>query len=391
MPNAAASRLVLEPFSEDAVTKAARDALHQIGGHASCAIVFCSSDYRADLEDFVELVQLHAHAPLVVGCSSSGLLGTSVEAEKGSGFSLLLLNLPETRIQTVTFDAEQVESLETPEAWHEFTGCKEGEAGGWIVLADPYSLPVEQWLERWNAAFPNLTTVGGLASGGSSGDDVFVFRDGHLQEGAVALGLFGGVRLHPVISQGCRPIGEPFTITGAEENLVTSLGSRPAFERLVETINELPAKEQVIASHGNLFAGLAMSEYVHDFKTGDFLVRNLIGADEDSGAIALGGHPRVGQTLQFQLRDRDSATEELHRLLAQRKKAGLNPFASLAFSCTGRGKGLFEEKHHDAGALTEYLGEHPSAGFFCNGEIGPVGGRTFVHGYTASIALLADA
>ena len=241
MPNAAASRLVLEPFSEKAVTTASREALQEIGGHVTCALVFCSADYRADLADFVELIQFHAHAPLVVGCSGSGLLGTEYEAEGGSGFSLLLLHLPETRVQAISFDAARLESLASPAAWHEFTGSPASEPGGWIVLADPFSLPVEQWLERWNAAYPNLTSVGGLASGGRTGDDVFVFRDGHLQEGAVALGLFGGVRLHPVISQGCRPIGEPFTITGADDNLVTSLGSRPAFERLVETV-ECPAR-----------------------------------------------------------------------------------------------------------------------------------------------------
>lgn len=391
MPNAAASRLILEPFSEQAVTTASREALQEIGGHVTCALVFCSADYRADLADFVELIQLHAHAPLVVGCSASGLLGTEHEAEGARGFSLLLLHLPETRVQVISFDAARLESLASPAAWHEFTGSPASEPGGWIVLADPFSLPVEQWLERWNAAYPNLPSLGGLASGGRTGDDVFVFRDGHLQEGAVALGLFGGVRLHPVISQGCRPIGEPFTITGADDNLVTSLGSRPAFERLVETVNALPAQEQMIAARGNLFAGLAMSEYIEEFKTGDFLIRNLFGADEATGALALGAHPRIGQTLQFQLRDRTSATEELHRLLADRKQEGITPFASLVFSCTGRGKGLFGRSYHDAGAIAEHFGPRPSAGFFGNGEIGPVGGRTFIHGYTASIALLANA
>ena len=140
---------------------------------------------------------------------------------------------------------------------------------------------------------------------------------------------------------------------------------------------------------GNLFAGLAMSEYIDEFKTGDFLVRNLIGADPEHGVVAIGAFPRVGQTLQFQLRDRASADEELRQLTAQ-AAARVRPFASLVFACNGRGRHLFGEPSHDARLLAERFGAQPSAGFFCNGEIGPVGGKNFVHGYTASIALFAS-
>jgi small ligand-binding sensory domain FIST len=220
---------------------------------------------------------------------------------------------------------------------------------------------------------------------------MFLFRDRGLVEATVAIGLRGGVRLETVVSQGCRPIGDALPITGADRNIITTLGSRPAYERLVEAIEGLSPLEKGLAAEGNLFAGLAMSEYVDEFKTGDFLVRNILAADPESGALALGASPRVGQTLEFQLRDRDSAHGELHRLLRAKQRSRMKPFASLVFSCTGRGRFLFGEPHHDACALTEYLGTHPSAGFFCNGEIGPVGKRNFVHGYTASIGLLMDA
>ena len=218
---------------------------------------------------------------------------------------------------------------------------------------------------------------------------MFVYQDHRLVESAVALGFEGGLKVQTIVSQGCRPVGEPFTITGADENIVVALGSRPAYERLSETFEALPPNDKAHAA-GNLFAGLATSEYVDEFKTGDFLVRNLIGADPQSGALAIGAQPRVGQTLQFQLRDRRSANEDLQRRLLEKSRAGEKPFAALIFSCNGRGTSLFGVAHHDASAVREHLGPIPAAGFFCNGEIGPVGGRNYVHGYTASIALLVD-
>lgn len=391
MPNAAASRLILKPFSEEVVVEAAKATLQEIGGHVSCAFVFTSADYRPYMPEFLELVQLHGHVPLIAGCSGSGIIGTGEEAEGSTGFSLLFLHLPDTKLHTATFDATQGESLEGGEALREAIGVDPNDVDAWITFTNPLSNPSEPWLNDWNAAYPGKPTIGGLASGGKRGDDVFLFRDRTLVESAVAIGFRGGVRLHSLVSQGCRPIGEPLTVTGADRNIITSLGSRPAYERLVETIEALSPLERGIAAEGNLFAGLAMSEYVEEYKTGDFLVRNILAADPDSGALALGAFPRVGQTLEFQLRDRHSAHEELHRLLHVKALEGVRPFASLLFSCTGRGTHLFGTLHHDAGALIEYFGLHPSAGFFCNGEIGPVGGRTFVHGYTASLALFADA
>ncbi len=259
----------------------------------------------------------------------------------------------------------------------------------WIVLGDPASLGIEEWLRDWNAAHPGVPCHGGLASS-ARGEEFFVFQDHQFVHAAVALGFRGGVRVESVVSQGCRPIGEPLTITGVEQNVIHSLGARRAYDRLNETVAALSSADQLRA-RGNIFAGLAMSEYVDEFKTGNFLVRNLLGADPQSGALALGALPRVGQTLQFQLRDRRSANEDLQRLLLEKTRHGVKPFASLVFSCAGRGKGLFGVAHHDANALSEHFGPLPSAGFFCNGEIGPVGGSNFVHGYTASIALLVNA
>jgi small ligand-binding sensory domain FIST len=234
-----------------------------------------------------------------------------------------------------------------------------------------------------------VPSLGGLGSGGERGDEIFLVHNRSAASGAVALGLRGGVELQTLVSQGCRPIGEPLPITGVQRNFITSLGSRPAYEVLAETIEKLPTSVRARAA-GNLFVGLAMSEYIDEFKTGDFLVRNLLGADPEHNAVAIGAYPRVGQTLQFQLRDAESADEELRHLAIERAAKGSRPFASLAFACNGRGRGLFGRPHHDAALLAAQLGSHPSAGFFCNGEIGPVGDQNFVHGYTASVALFTS-
>lgn len=386
MINRATSRLVLGSFSEPQVTEIARDALAEIGGRVSCGFAFVSADYEPYLRDLLELVQVHAHVPILVGCSGSGLIASAHEEESARGFSLVLMHLPNTRIHTARLPAVGDGDEVTPQRMLELAGPGAEDCGGWIFLGNPYSLAVEPWLDVWNGVFPGVPTVGGLASGGLRGDSAIVFHEREVIEGGVVMGFAGGVNLRTLVSQGCRPIGEPFTITGAEGHLVTSLGSRPAFDVLDKTYGSLPPEDKALAQ-GNLFVGLAMSEYIEEYKTGDFLIRNLIGGDPQAGVLAVGALPRVGQTLQFQLRDRMSADADLRQMLTNIPMRGSHPFASLVFSCTGRGRHLFGERHHDARVIHETLGTHPSAGFFCNGEIGPVAGRNFIHGYSVSVAL----
>jgi small ligand-binding sensory domain FIST len=379
MSNAAASRLCLGAYSEPAVIEAARGALAEIGGRVSCAFAFVSADYGEQLSDFLELVQLHGHVPHLVGCSGSGIIGTDEEAEGASGFSLLFLHLPGTEIRPFHFSPGDGRTVPAPA----------GAVDAWITLANPFGVVAEEWIENWNEEFSGVPCLGGLGSGGAQGDDVFCFYNRDAVEGGVALGFRGGVRIETIVSQGCRPIGEPLTITRSERNFVLGLGSRPAYEVLVEIVEKLPVSLRERAA-GNLFAGLAVSEYIDDFKTGDFLVRNLLGADPEHGAVAIGAIPRVGQTLQFQLRDAASADEELTHLAGAAAQR-VRPFASLVFACNGRGRHLFGKPSHDARALSRSFGPTPSAGFFCNGEIGPVGRSNFVHGYTASVALFCEA
>jgi small ligand-binding sensory domain FIST len=207
--------------------------------------------------------------------------------------------------------------------------------------------------------------------------------------GAVALGLGGVYGARTVVSQGCTPIGEPWTITSAHDHIIETIARQPAYQVLADTVRGLPPdlRRRV---RGNLLVGLAMDEYREELHRGDFLIRTLVGADPDRGTLAVGATPRPGQTLQFQLRDRTAADEDLRALLdaAATSFGGTAPVAALLCSCNGRGIGLFGTPDHDARAVADRLGPIPLSGFFCNGEFGPVGSRNFLHGFTASLALL---
>lgn len=389
--NRAASRVEIGRFEEARVIDAAKACRAELGGEVTLGFVFVTVDFAPQLAEFLDLIRVYGRVPLLVGCSGGGLVGTAFEEEEEPGFSLLLLSLPKTRVTVFEFTQAQVEESTGPAYWHMETGLTEPDA--WIAFAHPARLAVDRWLRQWDGAYGRIPTLGGLASGADAVEDIFLLRDGRMLEhvDGVAIALEGGVRVVPIVSQGCRPIGEPLTITGVRQNLVLSLASRPAFEVLDAVYNSLDRRDQQRAKD-NLFAGLAFSEYLEEFKRGDFLIRNILGADRATGAVAIGALPRIGQTLQYQLRDRDTADEDLRELCQRAYEVEFTrPFASLLFSCSGRGRGLFRIPHHDAGVLAEVFGPKPSAGFFCNGEIGPVAQRTFLHGYTASVAMFCDA
>ena len=389
MDHCAGSRLVLGPFQETPVAAAAEEALADCGGQPSCGFVFLSPDWLPQIHEVLDLVRLHGRVPLLLGSVGGGLIGVSREAEGASGMSLLLIRLAESKLTPVCISNEQIEESTGPAYWQMEAGLNPDDVKSWIVLANPFAPGLENWLAEWNVAFPEAATIGGLASGISGNGESALILDGELIDAAVlALAVKGG-KIRTLVSQGCKPVGEPFTITQAEQNLVYALGSRPAYQVLSETFTALSDEEKERA-RGNLFAGLAASEYVADLKRGDFLVRNLLGADPQSGAVAIGARARTGQTLQYQMRDRITAHADLVELATHQLNEAGQPFASLVFSCNGRGHRFFGTRDHDAATLAEIFGPVPSAGFFCNGEIGPVGRASYLHGYTASVALLCS-
>jgi small ligand-binding sensory domain FIST len=382
----AAARVFVGKYSEKAVIEVADALLRDIGTNASLGVIFLTQEWRPHLEDTLELIRLRGHVPQLVGCSGWGVIGSRREIEHEPGFSLILFSLPAESFSVLQISEAQMEESTGADYWCGATGLSAKDVTSWIVLANPYFGGTEGWLDEWGAAYPRIPILGGLAS--SSNSEIFLLKDGEVTTAPIlAIAMKGGLFLRSLVSQGCRPIGDPSPITKAEQNLILEIGNLPAYQALEAAFLSIPA-EQRVSVRNNLFLGLAVSEYIEDFKQGDFLIRNILGADPQLGALAVGAHPRVGQTVQFQLRDSKSAREDLI-LASENVKPGLSgPIGILLFSCAGRGKGLFGRSDHDAETLANILGDIPLAGFFCNGEIGPVGGKAFLHGYTASAAVL---
>ncbi len=387
MPNQSVSASHEGPYEEAAVRAVAEQIRLGLSGPATVAFAFVTSDYLPHLDDFVDTIRVDGHVLELVGCTGSGLTSNATEREGGSGFSILALHVENTDVTVHELSNSLVESADGAEFWRR----KFPAVTSWIALTNPFGFGVDDWLNEWNAAFPGVPTVGGLASGGREAESIAVFHNDRVIDGGVLVGLNGALRLMPAVSQGCKPIGEPLPVTKAEDNIIFSLGSRPAYQALESAFQSLSETERSHAQ-GNLFAGIASTEYVENFRPGHFLIRNIIGADPDSGAVVIAGIPRVGQTVQYQLRDKQAAHTDLRRVLRHTSTGNASPVVgSLLFCCTGRGSGFFGKNGHDAGMVADVFGKHASAGFFCNGEIGPVAGRNCVHGYTASCAIFVEA
>lgn len=360
--------------------------------NVALGLVFMTPRLFERAEEVLELLRLHGQVPRLVGCSSTSLIAGNQELEEDAGLVLGLYSLPGAQLHAVHVTQAQLEQVQSPSAWHRLTGLPAHQPRGWLGFADPYRFDCERWLESWSQAYPGLPVVGGLALGSGPNHHVQLYLDGQVfDEGAVVLALGGEVALESVLAQGCTPIGDSWTITQVERNLILSIANRPAYEVLVETYHRLPAREQQ-KTRGNLVVGLAANEYQEEFRRGDFLVRNLIGADLQTGILAVGALPRVGQTLQFHRRDPEASTQDMITLLKQARQrlAGRTIYGGCLCSCAGRGRHLFGESHHDARQVQQHLGPMGLAGCFCNGEIGPVGRKNFVHGYTASLALFVS-
>jgi len=354
----------------------------------SLGLVFVTPRFFPQAAAVLELLRLNARIPLLIGCSSGALIAGGTEIEENAGFVLALYYLPGAKLDAFYFNQERIEQADETSNWPEQTGVARERTNGWLVFADPFHIDAEGWMRSWNAAYAPVPVLGGLSSGGGE-QRTQVYLNGEVyEEGGVALSVGGDVKLRGVISQGCIPIGDTWTLTKVEQNLIHEIGNRNAYEVLVETVNGLSPEEQRKA-RGNLFIGLVVNEYAEEFHRGDFLVRNLLGGDPNSGVLAVGALPRAGQTIQFQRRDASAANEDMNELLGRAKSdlAGTLVFGACLCSCNGRGSSLFGKPDHDAATVQRELGPLGLAGFFCNGEIGPVGQKSFLHGFTASLAL----
>lgn len=380
-----------EPNGAKAGRAVARGAGAGLGHHAADLVfVFFSSHYADHVDELIQAVRRELDARLLLGCTGEGVIAGSEEIEESPAVTLWAARLPGVRLTPLRLSVAQDEDRFTVTGWPEGLGTG-SERPVLILLADTFSSPMDEVLSLIADRCPGAPAIGGLAGGGSGpGENCLLLNDEAYHVGVVGAALSGPVGIRTVISQGCRPIGDRYVVTKAENNVIYELGGVPALQRLQAVFESLSEAEQRMA-HRALHIGIVIDEHRDRFERGDFLVRNLIGADRNSGSVAIGDTLREGQTVQFHIRDPHSASDDLNLLLAaDRAKHTMPPLGALLFSCCGRGRGLFGRPHHDVSAVREREGEIPIAGFFAQGEIGPVGGRNFLHGYTASVALFSE-
>jgi small ligand-binding sensory domain FIST len=323
----------------------------------------------------------------VIATTAEAVLAEDVEYESAPAVTVWMARMPGAVIVPFSLEYAQTPDGGTFAGWPPELDGDWPEGAAVVLLADPFSFPVDAFIRRMEDDHPGVPIVGGMASGGyQPAANTLVVGQRTYDSGAVGFVVGGAARVRPVVSQGCRPIGRPLVVTKSEENVIIELGGRPALERLREIYVDLdPSDRELVRS--SLHVGRVASEYQESFRRGDFLVRNVVGADPESGVIAVGDLVRTGQTVQFHVRDAKTADEDLRELLEQEKGRGSTAAGALVFTCNGRGTRLFDEASHDARCLREIIGRVPAAGFFAQGEIGPIGRRNCLHGFTASIAL----
>jgi small ligand-binding sensory domain FIST len=377
-------------FDEDGLRTWAEGLRAQLDGHAvSLGLVFMSPKFFPHAQATLEILRVHARIPLLAGCSSASLVAGAKEIENAAGIVLALYSLPGAELKGFRFTQTQVEEAHGQSYWPLESGVVPDKSNGWLAFIDPFHFDAESWIRSWNESFPTSPTFGGLASGIFAEQATQVYLNGEVfEDGGVAISVGGDVKLSGVISQGCTPIGETWTLTRVEQNLIHQIANRPAYAVLEDTVKKLsPADQQ--KARGNLFIGLVVNEYLDEFHRGDFLVRNLIGGDPHSGVLAVAALPRAGQTMQFHRRDAAAANEDMGELLESEKGkiGGATIYGGCICCCNGRGKNLFGQPNHDVELVQKEFGPIGLAGFYGNGEIGPVGEKNYLHGFTASLAL----
>lgn len=363
----------------EAFTDASRQAARELGAPCDLCVVFAGPPHLGHAKWLLSTVHDELEPAHLIGCGASGVVGGGREIEGGAGAVVWAASLPGVELETYHLTGEPGDGA--------IDGLPDGlEADTLVVLADPYSFATERMLETLAEMRPGLPVLGGLVSAAAAGGGI-LFRDGDVISGGAVACSIGGVGVVPCVSQGAVPVGPEMTITAAHGNVIEELASEAALDRLKSAITELPARERALAADG-LMIGLVIDENQPDYGRGDFLVRPIIGADPEHGWIAIGEEVRVGQTVRLQVRDEVSADEDLRSALATQSQALASGGAAgaLLFTCNGRGSHMFTLPDHDALAIEDTLGV-PAGGFFCAGEIGPVGGRNFLHGFTATLAV----
>jgi small ligand-binding sensory domain FIST len=374
---------------EHAVLECVDGVARRLGpGPVSLTLAFVTPHFADYYPRLYGLVSRYLEPETFLGCSGGGVIGGGEEVERAPAVTLISAQLPDVRIESFHLSGPLPDLDGPPDAWELLIGVRAQDEPQFVLLADPFSGRPEALLSGLDYAFPSSPKIGGLASGATSpGMNALFLDDRIFSEGTVGVALSGDVAIDTVVAQGCRPVGELMRVTGCRGNFLYELDGRSAFEVLQELFTNLDERDRHLASTA-LFVGVQMDEFRKEPQVGDFLIRNLIGVDPRHGALAVGENLQEGMRIRFHIRDAQTSAEDLHVMLKSYEKTLLASVSgALLFSCLGRGQGLYGRPNFDTSIFREYLGNVPVGGFFCNGEIGPVGGTTFLHGYTSSFGL----
>ena len=387
--NQYAAALSLHPIPALAAGEIAGELLDQLGGEAPDLLaIFTSPHHTGAFDDIVAALDQLLSPASVFGGSAAAVIGGAREVEAQAAISVLAARFERTASESFALEFAETPDGPTITGWPDTfasadvdRGAPPGSGPTMLLFADPFSFPVDAVIGRLRSERPDVTVVGGMASAASRAHgNRFVFHGGVRTEGTVGVLIDADVAVEPIVAQGARPIGEPFTITAAERNLVQSLGGEPPLDRFRAMTETLTDAERALLRSG-LTVGLLVGDD-RTFTRTDQLIRGVLGADRTTGALAVAGEVGVGQVLQFHVRDSLGADDELRARLT-----GCAGRGGLMFTCNGRGQAFFGAPDHDARVVEELIGPIPLAGAFCAGEIGPVGGGAHLHTQTASLAL----
>jgi small ligand-binding sensory domain FIST len=384
-----ASALSEESDPEAAAESVANTALAALDSvDPDVAFLFCSPAYGPAFDRVAWRVRELLPGALLVGCTARSVIGGGREVEGRAGLSLTAARLPDVRLAPIRVAGDGFPR--GADAWREHFEIGDDAEPQFVLLADPFSCDAESLVAQLGADFPGSTLIGGLASGAEQPGGNTLFLDERVHaEGLVGVALSGDVAIDSIVAQGCRPIGHPLFVTRVRDNLLVEVDGRPPLETVRALFAAAPPADRALIER-SLFLGIEMRPDLSRYERGDFLVRNLMGIDAKTGAIAVAAPLREGMVVQFHVRDAKTSAEDLDERLARHREArdGLDaPAGALLFSCLGRGAWLYGVPDHDSDAFRRAFGAVPLGGFFCNGEIGPVERRPFVHGYTSAFGL----
>ncbi|HMQ52502.1 MAG TPA: FIST N-terminal domain-containing protein [Anaerolineae bacterium] len=353
-------------------------------------LTFVSPHFRTVAADLADSLRHRLSPELLIGCTAEGVISRDKEIERSAAITLVAAHLPGVQmspfaLQAASWDdflADQVSLMNVVGAPPNTKLI--------MLLADPYTTPMDTVLAAFNHSYPGVPMVGGMASGSARpGGNALFFNQRLLNNGAVGVAFAGAFDVDVVVSQGCRPIGEPVSITSVKENMILSLDYDPPLIRLREIVSDLSEQDRQLLENG-LYICRVINDEEDELGRGDFLIRGVMGIDQQSGALVVGDYFENDEVVQFHLRDASTAKEDLEMMLTPQQFYG-PPSGGFLFSCNGRGTRLYDHPNGDISTIQRVIGDVSLAGFFCAGEIGPVGGKNFLHGQTASLALFRPA